>query len=1259
MKLAMSRSFFRRIFLIGLLLAALMTNGYCHKRDSLNTNHLEFIANRGQWESQVLYKARLNSGALFAERDRLTLVMLDAQQANNFYEAKFNSQLSTDGHIDAAAYQMVFKNCQEARITGQKKEANHHNYFLGDDPSRWASQVPLFQELEYKNLYKDIDLLFYQQQHKLKYEFRLAPEANPQEIQIEYVGVNSLSLSNGNLLIKTDVGQITELAPYAYQLDEAGKTIEIPCKFILRKNTVSYELGHYNHSQPLIIDPQLIFSSYSGSSADNWGFTATYDKHGNLYGGGIAFGIGYPTQVGHHYQVDYAGGSCDVAISKFDSTGSQLFYSTYLGGNAAECPHSMFVNDNDELYVFGTTGSTDFPTSTHAYDRSFNGGSGITVNGQVAYTIGSDIFISKFSADGDSLLASTFLGGSSNDGLNTGSPLKKNYADESRGEIIVDEQSNVYVVSCTFSTDFPVTQGVFQPTHQGNKEGCIVKMDQNLSHLIWASFIGGNGDDACYSMDLADDYSIYLSGGTTTTTLPILGNVVQPTYGGGVCDGFVAHISENGDQLLQLTYLGKNDYDQGYLLKLSRNNHPYIFGQTTANGNVWMVNTLYGQAGGGQFITHLTPTLDSIVWSTVYGVGGGQGPDISPTALLVDLCNTVYMSGWGSHQLNGFGGTQGLPVTPDAFQLTTDGSDYYFICLREDGNTPVYATYFGSPNSREHVDGGTSRFDKKGKIYQAICAGCGGDDNFPTTPGAWSQTNESSNCNLGVVKMDFNLPLVIADFDAPTIVCYPDTVFFHNNSQTQSSFSQFHWDFGDVTSSNEISPAHLYTSGGLFHVTLTITDNSSCNLTDWTSKDILVLTGSSQTLEPKTICRGDFVQIGVPPAGDPNVHYQWTPEGSLSNPQLSNPIATPDSTTTYRLIISTPLCSDTIYQTVNVEELLITPLSDTTICLGDSYLAQFSILAGSPSHIVWSLHPDYSNPIAVNQQQITVQPTEDTPYYLLVEGNRCTIERSFTVYVSHVTINEPEPVRICFEDSIQLTIHATGGNSLQYSWQPISEISSGGDSPSPWINPSSSLTYTVVVTNEYGCSASASIPVTKRTGTFGQPLEAWCNECSIIEGTLTSLHATQYGSSYTYQWTPTAGLSSPTSPETTAMSSETTTYTVTVTDQFGCSLSKEVTIEVIPLTCDEPLVFVPNTFTPNGDGKNDILYVRSSILKDFNLRIYNRWGELIFETNRLDQGWDGSYKGKPCEQGVYDYYLTGTCVNDEKILKKGNISLIY
>ncbi|MCQ2271058.1 MAG: gliding motility-associated C-terminal domain-containing protein [Bacteroidales bacterium] len=1247
-----------RIILFFAIIFCCSASALGHQRDSLESKSLEFIANKGQWEKQIIYKAKLNGGAFFAEKDRITFVFLDQKQLSQFYEAKFDPTLQFEGNIDASYYHTQFVGCNsDVIIEGIAEQSHYHNYFLGRNRQHWVNHVPLFKQIKYDNLYNGIDLIYYQKENHLKYEFHIAANANPQQIRLLYDGCNRISLNNGNLIIKTDIGENIELAPVAYQIDDAGDTIPVKCQFLLKKNTVSFAIKDYDHNKTLVIDPELIFSSYSGSTADNWGFTATYDQHGNLFGGGIAFDVGYPVDVPHHYQTDFSGGACDIAISKFDSTGSTLYYSTYIGGSAAECPHSMFVNDNDELYVFGTTGSYTFPTTPNAYDSTFNGGSNITINGTIAYPHGSDIFVCKFSADGDNLLASSFIGGSYNDGLNTGSPLKKNYADESRGEIIVDGQSNVYVVSCTFSEDFPVTEHSFQPIFNQGKEGCVFKMDQNLSHLIWASYLGEAGDDACYSMDVAQDNSVYVCGGTTSTNFPSSPQVFQPQYGGGICDGFIAHISENGDQLLEFSYLGKADYDQSYLVKLSRNNHPYIFGQSVNNDNSWFINTQYGQIGGGQFIIHLTPQLDNAVWSTSYGTGNGL--DISPTALLVDLCNTVYMSGWGSHSLNGFGGTEGLPLTQDAYQMTTDGSDYYFICLREDGNAPVYASFFGSAFSREHVDGGTSRFDKKGRIYQAICAGCGGDDNFPTTPGAWSEVNGSHNCNLGVVKMDFKLPLIIADFSAPNIICFPDSIHFVNNSQTQSADSHYLWNFGDGNTSTETSPSHLYTHGGIFHATLFISDTNSCNLIDSCSKDLLVLTGSTQTLENKSICKGNFTQIGIAPCSGADISYQWFPENSLSNPHISNPIAAPSTSTTYRLVISTPYCSDTLIQSVLVEDLQASNINDSTICLGDSMLLHFDIITGNVQHIIWSLSPDYSAPIATNTQTLLVHPTSSTHYYLKIEGVLCCIEQDILIDVSSVEISGTEPRKICFEDSIQLHIEVVGGNQFQYHWSPLDQISSQANTNHPWINPNVSVNYTVIVSNEFGCTASATIPVTKRTGTFSNGLEAWSDLYNIIEGASTNLFSTSYSGNYTYQWTPNSTLNTPNNSSTIAKPTETTTYTISVTDEFACTLSKEITIEVSPLICDEPLVFVPNTFTPNGDGKNDILYVRSSILKEFTLKIFNRWGEQIFESDKLEYGWDGSFKGKQCEQGVYDYYLIGTCINDEQIIKKGNITLIY
>lgn len=197
-------------------------------------------------------------------------------------------------------------------------------------------------------------------------------------------------------------------------------------------------MGDYDPTLTLVIDPTVVFSSYSGSTADNWGYTATYDSHGNLYGGGIGDDIGYPVSLGA-YQVDFSG-IWDVTISKFDASGSFLHYATYLGGSNVDVPHSLYVNDNDELYIFGTTGSSDFPVTANAYDTTFNGGSNISIPAG-SFSNGSDIFIAKLSADGTQLPASTFIGGSGNDGVNTAaSGLRKNYADEHRGEIIVDAE---------------------------------------------------------------------------------------------------------------------------------------------------------------------------------------------------------------------------------------------------------------------------------------------------------------------------------------------------------------------------------------------------------------------------------------------------------------------------------------------------------------------------------------------------------------------------------------------------------------------------------------------------------------------------------------------------------------------------------------------------------------------------------------------------------------------------------------------------
>lgn len=1240
------------------LLIHLSLVGFSKSKDTLFVSQLEFIRNYGQWSGDFSFRSLLHNGAIFFDQEGYVVSMIDPKSLEKIHFSKFERQYDSDLSVRLSSYKVSFLNANaHSKYVEHGNFSSHfYNFFVSKDPNKWVSDVHATSSIYRQSLYDGIDLQVYQNASNLKYEFYVAPHVDPMIIQMFYQGVKGLSVVANTLIIDNYYSRIVECQPLAYQISVQGDTSFIPCKYVVRNNIVSFSMGAYDVSRPLIIDPEVVFSSYSGSTSDNWGYTATYDAQGNLYGGGISFGPGYPITLGA-IQTSFCDGSSssfvDVSISKFDATGSFLHYSTYLGGSYADIPHSLFVNENDELYIFGTTGSPDFPVTANAFDTSFNYGSAIGLSTSMQFPLGSDIFIAKFSANGKQLLASTYVGGSSNDGLNTAQLLCKNYADDNRGEIIVDLNSDVYVVSSTYSIDFPVTQNTFCATLLGGQDACVFKMNQDLSQLIWSGYLGGTSDDAGYSLTLAKDGGVYVCGGTTSSNFPTRYGVLQSRYAGNV-DGFVSHISVNGTQLLQSSFLGMQGYDQAYLIKTDKEFFPYIFGQTEASSNEWIYNVNYSTWGGGQFLTKLSQNLQSKLWSTAFGTGVG-GPDISPTALAIDLCHNIYMSGWGSNSLNGFGGTAGMPITLDAFQHTTDGSDYYFICLSEDAQQLVYGSYFGGSMShaREHVDGGTSRFDKKGRIYQAVCAGCGGENSFPTTPQAWSTTNGSTNCNLGVIKMDFNLPVLVADFHFPSSICAPDSVHFENYSRVVGSNTSYYWDFGDGTNSNAVNPVHYYTESGYYPITLIIQDNVSCNYSDTLTKYLFVLANSVDTLATQSVCMGDFVQIGMPPSH--SVSYNWSPTDFLSSATLSNPTASPTQTTWYVLVASLGSCVDTIYQKVYVEELHVNLSQDTTICAGDT--ANLSVTIPVPyNSIEWSTTPSFLTTFGANQTTVAVSPSETKTYYVRVKGDICVFVGEVDVAVFHPTVEVPEKVLLCFEDQISLSATHNGGDNCSYLWT----LGDGSSytTPNPTIFPDTTMSYSVVITTAQGCVASAEGIIIKRLGTFPTPFNAWCENCEIVQAQSTTVFSTNYGDGYQYQWTPVEDMSTPQSYSSKVNPLENTMYTVVVTDTFGCTISGTVFIKVQELTCDEPFIFIPNVFSPNGDKNNDVLYVRSEILDELYFAVYNRWGEKVFETTRIDEGWNGTYKDKPCQNGVYDYYFKGKCVNGKTHEIKGNVMLI-
>ena len=924
------------------------------ERDTLGSGaRICFSENRGQWEPQVLFRSMMHGATLFVERDCFTFVV---QHRDN--ENLHHPPMASDGkgRYRQHAYRIRFEGCTTATVEGTERDDGVEHYYIGRDRSRWASNVGTYQSVVYRQLYPQVDMKVYAASKALKYDFIVYPGGRADAIEMRYEGTDGLRLKNGNLEVRTSVADIVELRPYAYQMVD-GRQVEVASRYRLEGDKIRFEVGPYDSSQVLIIDPYLHFSTYTGSTADNWGTTGCFDEYRNTYTAGVVFGTGYPVSLGA-YDGSY-NGNCDIGIFKFDSSGQQRLYATYLGGSMADMPHSMFVNTMNELVVFGTTGSGNFPVSANAYDTSFNGGTSLQYEGSttINFPNGSDLFICRFNSDGSQLQASTYVGGSGNDGLNYrnsfdyatimmgNDSLYFNYGDGARGEIITDQQNNIYVGSTTTSADFPVTAGCIQPTGGGGQDGVVFKIDYNLRNIMWSTYLGGNHDDAIYSVDCDKDYNVIVCGGTNSTNFPTTPGCYKPNYGGGSADGFVAKISYYGNTLMGSTHFGSTAYDQCYFVRCGKQDDIFLFGQTKAYGSTLIHNANYGTPNSGQFLARFSSGLDSLVWSTVVGDGSGE-PNISPTAFTADICNRLYLSGWGrlflGRTFNGTSyawnthGTSNLTVTSDAYQSVTDGQDFYIMAVDIDASQLVYATYFGEQHNSnnyysggDHVDGGTSRFDRHGTLYQSVCASCSGGDDFPITVGAYGQHNNSSNCNNAIFRLNLSSDFPVAEFLIPPTVCLSG-----NNVELVNTGrgTNYLWLFDDGTSypTNSTLPFnHTFTTPGLHQITLIAYMPGACSNSDTMTRNIMVLGNSSYPLDTLSTCPGIPLQIGIAPTL--SCTYQWI-GGHVSDSTIANPTVT--QTGTYILVVTTTdgQCSDTLTQVVKIGEADATIVGDTVSC---------------------------------------------------------------------------------------------------------------------------------------------------------------------------------------------------------------------------------------------------------------------------------------------------------------------------------------
>ena len=1494
-----------------------------------------FVPNKGQWNDKINFKLSLSGTDVFLEDRSITLFSYDPS-----FFAKMHDAVNRDSVCAVHALNIAFDGANEkTEKILQRRTSAYYNYYLDSSENKWATGLRGGYQVKYVELYDRINFIVKVEGDHLKYEFEVLPGGKPEQIKMTVNGADRMEKREGKILIHTSLGPIVDEAPVSIQNQKRIET-----SYVLRDSTYQFSLNApYDSDDTLLIDPVLVFGTYSGSTANNFGFTATFDEKGFLYSGSSVFDLGYPTTTGAYSIVFssnpsggtavvydaafgtfiFAGyGNTDVGISKFDTTGTRLIYSTYLGGRLCEVPHSVVVNDQDELVVLGTTSSDNFPTSSTGYDRSFAGGPTVNLSRGIGinYVEGADLFLTKFSADGSRLIGSTLFGGTATDGLNVF--LNYNYADQMRGDVQLDQQGNIYIATCTFSTDIPNVNG-FQGVNRGDEEGLVASFNQDLSGLNWASYIGGSGRDALYSLIFDSRDNLFVAGGTTSSDLSTSIGAVQPTFQGGPSDGFLAKLDKNGTGVQSLTYLGSAAYDQTYFIRVDNDDEVYILGQSNSLDSSLIHNAAYYSVKSGVWLSKLNNDLDNWVWSTTVGSGDSL-INLSPTAFSVDICSNMYFSGWGSSSQgfelipnylydasglvghNGGRGTQNMPLTLDAFQTTTDGHDFYLMVIDKEAQGLVYGSYYGGGISHEHVDGGTSRFDRKGKMYQSVCAGCGGNDDFPTkpNPGAHSNVNNAS-CNNGVFKFDFLIPTIVADFLIPEYGCVDTAYTFINTSRTMDS-TTFEWYFGDGYTSTLEHPSHQYSAAGTYDIKLIIRDPTSCNLIDSITKSISFRTDSSFTLGVDTICQFDSLQLVLSKVFPDSSSFNWNPGLIFSDSTLYQPKAFVDRSQDLELLIySAPGCMDTVIYPVFVPD-NAPDLDQVNACLGDSALL-FVASDAEYDSIFWAVDTTFS-PILNDSHRDTSfsffpSSLVDTSFYLKIRDQYgCYYLDTLFVGVKSLELALQSDTIVCSTLPIERSIISPNALLLDsISWGPIAQIGYGADSTTASLNIFGYLSdFIVFARDTFGCKDldtvrivdnSLNLDLPDTTICFGDTVEIgyqlsynplytyrWfpdslvtqkdslvtkafpgdssqlvlvvsnsfcddsvglnlavnkveiggkidtllCNDLDLFKAEITGEDTLRYlwssssvfsdtlligtnekiynvptglgsyqyfveasdifgckdtlsvvvrrvsydldyppvvelcandtvelapngdSSSYaqsSFSWSPTPlvftdttkskvsvfgvkgsydvivrstdangckdidtlkvafaeldtskiaaalapdqivpgeeviitvepsgfvylltpdDLVSTQEGELTVKPQESTTYLVEVSDQnvVSCRASRRVSVEVLDFICEDPYIYLPNAFSPNGDGENDILFIRGKNLTKVYLAIYNRWGQLVFETENQHIGWDGTFEGMEIDPAVYDYYMRWECEPGQEYFKKGNITLI-
>jgi len=623
-----------------------------------------FEINGGQTDRRVTFLAHGSGYTLFLTATEAVLNVTTRAAGATKAGTKADTASGRPTGGDVVRLRLVGANAH-ARIAGQGRLPGASNYLIGHSRRSWHTGVRSYAQVAYNGIYRRINLVYHGARRQLEYDFVLAPGASPRAIKLAVGGARGLSLDRaGNLVLRLPGGSLSTNRPVVYQ-QVRGQRVAVSGRYaLLGHNEVGFTVGRYDTRQPLVIDPVLSYSTYLGGSADgsdSAGAAVAVDPAGDAYVTGFTGSTSFPTSTGAYSTT--AGGATDAFVTKLSPTGA-ILYSTYLGGGDDDAGYGVAVDSARNVYVVGTTSSTDFPTTTSAYSTTAAGSS--------------DAFVTELNASGAAPVYSTLLGG---DDVDSGAG------------IALAGPNRVYVTGSTSSTDFPTTTSY----RARNNGGAVFVANLNTAatgagSLTYSTLLGGNGFDTGSGIAVNSAGDAYVTGSTSSSNFPFTAGAHATTNGGGT-DAFVAKLNTGGT-IAYSSYLGGGGDDHGQAIAVNGAGDAYVTGSTTST-NFPQVNPLSAGTVGGcaglnrsgsadAFVTEVNPGGSALVYSTYLG---GSGTDAG---------YGIAVNGAGDAYVTGSTGSTDFPTTTGAYTTTNGGgADAFVSKLAAAGNRLLYSTYLG------------------------------------------------------------------------------------------------------------------------------------------------------------------------------------------------------------------------------------------------------------------------------------------------------------------------------------------------------------------------------------------------------------------------------------------------------------------------------------------------------------------------------------------------------------------------------------